>query len=530
MKRKILPILFFSLLLFALISLSASAETEPQTSPYGLYVGGVAVTLENAADVFGDGCATYDVEKNILTLNGFNKTGVSTINFEGSLVDFSVYAEKDTSIRITGKGNVFANTVCAVGGNIMVEAAEASFQGEGFSFLLCALNAESGKNGDILIYDSKLQILGFKKINLYGFCAKNVIFQKSDFKMSLADVGEYFSSSILCALSELQALDSHFLFETQFPYATSLFQGGKIAFDGCDLSVSGAEYVFHSLARENKDGSLTLLSSSVTVKDSSNFAESVCVDIEDSTVAAQLYYGGIRVVQSPGTVALKVLNSSVDFSCLSFEKLEKRLKEVWNAMDVASKTQYRNDYDYYVSYTKEKTYPARFAQGYGIAASGGDVSFEKSTFTCEGFRTALYLQYAVTLALGEGVTLDLKAAEAAFIMASSYENALKLPSRVRTRFSSIKQMPADPALTDDCPHLFGAAKKKLILDESVESTDLLDLLSGEASHIRIRTAPFAPLWLSLTIIGALTALILGAGVLYILKVSPTRERASKKQK
>ena len=82
MKRKILPILFFSLLLFALISLSASAETEPQTSPYGLYVGGVAVTGENAADVFGDGCATYDVEKNILTLNGFNKTGVSTINFE----------------------------------------------------------------------------------------------------------------------------------------------------------------------------------------------------------------------------------------------------------------------------------------------------------------------------------------------------------------------------------------------------------------------------------------------------------------
>lgn len=530
MKRKILPILLFSLFLFALISVAASAEAEPHTSPYGLYVGGVAVTEENAADVFGDGSAKYDITKNELTLSGFNKTGVSTINFEGSLVDFSVYAEKDTSIRITGKGNVFANTVCAVGGNIMVEAAEASFQGEGFSFLLCALNAESGKNGDILIYDSKLQILGFKKINLYGFRARNVIFQKSDFTMSLTDVGAHFSSSIFCALGELQALDSHFLFETQFPYATSLFQGGKIAFNGCDLSVSGAEYVFHSLARENKDGSLTLLSSAVTVKDSSNFAESVCVDIEDSAVVAQLYYGGIRVVQSPGTGAIKVLNSSVDFSCLAFKDLEKRLNEVWNAMDVASKAQYRNDYDYYISYNKEKVYPARFAQGYGIAVSGGNVGFEKSTFTCEGFRTALYLQYAVTFALGKGVTLDLKAAEAAFIMASSYEDALKLPSRIRTRFSSVFQMPADPALTDDCPHLFGAAKKKLTLDGSVESEDLLDLLSGEASHIRIRTAPFAPLWLSLTIIGTLTVAILGAGTLYILKVTPARKRASKKRK
>ncbi|MBO7150238.1 MAG: hypothetical protein J6V82_00650, partial [Clostridia bacterium] len=508
------------------------AQETPETSPFGLYVGGVAVTEQNATDIFGDGCAVYDATKNTLTLNGFNKTGISTLDFEEDIADFSVYAEKDTHIRITGKNNVFYNTVCTVGGNISVESAEVAFKGEGFSFLLCIPSTESGKSGDMRIFDSEVKVLGFDKIYRYGFCAANLIFERSAFEMVLTKAGEHFQSSLFYAEKELHGVDANYLINTPFPYVTSLFQGGEIVFSGTTVDVSGAEYVFHSTERNGCDGSLSFVETEISVKDSRCLADTVSAYVERSDIFGALYYSGIRAAQAPAKPSLTVTNASITLSCLPFEKLEMQLGKMWQAMDAKSKQAYRNDYDYYVSYTRDSIYPDRFAQGFGVAVSGGDVSFEKSTLSCEGFRTALFAQYAVTMTLKKAVTLDLKATEAAFIMASSEEDALRLPNRMRTRFSSLREMPADESLTDECPYLFGAAKKRLTLPSSetvVQRTDLLDLLEGEAEHIRIRTAPFIPLWITLTVTGTFTLAALGTGILFIIKDSPARKDAKKKK-
>lgn len=545
MKRKLLSVVLFSLLLFVYLSVCASAETEPQTSPYGLYVAGVAVTEKNASNIFADGSASYDAIENVLTLNGFNKTGVSTINFEGVLVDFSIYAEKDTSIRITGKNNVFNNTVCTVGGNISAESAEISFTGEGSSFLRCVLNANNQKSGDILFYNSQIDILGFESSVYNRFEAKNVIFQKTDFKMTFENKdGPFLSSlsyglhketknlttSLFYADAELQLIETNFLIETPFPYVTYLFYGGKIACEKSVINVRGAQNVFGAEARNKCDGSLVLKETNVSVADTHYLAATVSTEMEQSDVKASLYYGGICAVQDSGKPSVTISNSSIVIENLPFAYMEKQCEKIWNAMYAPTKVAHGNDYSRYLTYTRDTSYPLSFAQGYGIAVFGGDVSFEKSTFFCQGFRTALYLQYAVTLALGKSVALDLKATEAAFVMASSYDGALRLPNRVRTRFSSVFQIPADPVLTDDCPHLYSAAKRGLTLDGSIKSTDLLDLLSGEAARIRIRTAPFVPLWVSLTVVGVLTFAILGVGAIYIIKEPRARKRASKKQK
>ena len=265
MKRKIFVGAFLCLLLFAALSVCAFAQTEPQTSPFGLYVGGVAVTEQNASDIFGDGCAVYDAAKNTLTLNGFNKTGVSTLDFEEDIADFSLYAEKDTHIRITGKNNVFYNTVCAVGGTISVESAEVAFKGEGFSYLLCIPSLESGKSGDMRISDSEVKLLGFDKIYRYGFCARNLLFERSDFEMQLTKAGEHFPSSLFYAEEELHGVDTNYLINTPFPYVTSLFQGGEIVLSGSAVDVSGAEYVFHSTERNGCDGTLSLIETEISV-------------------------------------------------------------------------------------------------------------------------------------------------------------------------------------------------------------------------------------------------------------------------
>ena len=543
MKRKLLFVVFFSLFLFAFLSVCTFAETEPQTSPYGLYVAGVAVTEENASDIFSDGSAIYDASKNVLTLNGFNKTGVSTINFEGVLLDFSIYAEKDTGIKITGKDNVFYNTVCAVGGDISIDSAEISFMGEGNSFLRCVLNAQTQKSGDILFYNSQISVLGFESSIYNRFEAKNVIFQNTDFKMTFKEKeGPFLSSlsyglhketknlttSLFYADAELRLIETHFLIETPFPYVTYLFFGGKIVCENSVMDICGAQNVFGAEERNACDGSLVLKETNVSVADTHYLAATVSAEIEKSDLKASLYYGGIRVVQTSGKPSMVVANSSLTINNLSFSQMEKQCEKIWNAMYTPSKAAHSNDYSRYLAYTRDTSYPTSFAQGYGVLVFGGNASFEKSTLVCEGFRTALYLQYAVTLALGKGVSLDLKATEAAFIMASSYEDALSLPTRVRTRFSSVFQAPANPAFTDDCAHLYGAAQKKLTLDESIKSTDLLDLLTGEATQIRIRTAPFVPLWVSLVIVGVLTSAVLGVGVVYIIKEPHARKRANKK--
>ena len=507
----------------ACLTIGASAQ-EPATSPYGLYVANCAVTEENAADIFGDGTAVYDGVSNTLTLNGFNRAEVSTVDFEGALVRFSVYAEKGTHIRITGEGNVLHDAVCTVGGNIMIDTAKVTFGGEGFSLLLCCLNAQSGKTGDIRISDSTVSFGGFSGVQREGIRARNLIIERSSFALDTVQRGQY--TTLFCAEKELYSQNSVFSLRMPLPLVSYVFQGGEMVFNQSVLDIRDAECVFYATEANGAKGSLIFQQSTVSVKNSCHLANTVQTSAIDSVIEAELYYSGIRTSQSPKSPSLSLSGSKVTLSCRSFEEMEAlQLRRIWDA-DSEQQEMFRHSYERYISYFYTK-YQNNFAQGFAAAISGGDVLFEKSNFSCEGFRTGLFAQYAVTLTVGKGTTLDLKAEEAAFVMASSYENALTLPNRARVRFSSLRQMSADPALTSDCPYLYGAAKKRMTMptaQQAEPNADLLDLLGGEATHIRIRTAPYLPLWLSLTIAGTAALLALGGGIFFIIKGETAQKR------
>ena len=82
--------------------------------PVGLTLGDVAVTDQNAADIFGDGTAAYDAAKHILTLNG------CTIDSEwgttGIAVETARFEATDTlTIRLRGKNAIVMHDDFAAG-------------------------------------------------------------------------------------------------------------------------------------------------------------------------------------------------------------------------------------------------------------------------------------------------------------------------------------------------------------------------------------------------------------------------------
>ena len=97
MKKRIICLLL-ALMLMLSGAVSASAIVK-----YELYVGGVQVTGENAADVLGDGTVSYDAVTNILTLNGANITEVHTAD----IFTAGIYTEiADLTINLVGENRI----------------------------------------------------------------------------------------------------------------------------------------------------------------------------------------------------------------------------------------------------------------------------------------------------------------------------------------------------------------------------------------------------------------------------------------
>ena len=102
MKKRI-----FSLLLTLALLLGTAVFTAIPASAavhnYGIYVGGIQVNEDNAADVLGDGTVSYDAASNTLTLNGANITEVHTAD----IFTAGIYAEiADLTIKLVGENRI----------------------------------------------------------------------------------------------------------------------------------------------------------------------------------------------------------------------------------------------------------------------------------------------------------------------------------------------------------------------------------------------------------------------------------------
>ena len=85
MKKKVLGILLSLALIIGMmpaVGMTAYADTSAPDSPYKLWVGDIAVTSENAANITNSDPvqASYDAATNTLTLNNYTYEG-SGINY-----------------------------------------------------------------------------------------------------------------------------------------------------------------------------------------------------------------------------------------------------------------------------------------------------------------------------------------------------------------------------------------------------------------------------------------------------------------
>ena len=107
MKKRI-----FSLLLTLALLLGTAVFTEIPASAavhnYGIYVGGIQVNEDNAADVLEDGTVSYDPTTNTLTLNNATITECFTEEFFGEDTYFGIYCEaNEFNLQLVGENTIY---------------------------------------------------------------------------------------------------------------------------------------------------------------------------------------------------------------------------------------------------------------------------------------------------------------------------------------------------------------------------------------------------------------------------------------
>ena len=107
MKKRI-----FSILLTLALLLGTAVFTAIPASAvvhnYGIYVGGIQVNEDNAADVLEDGTVSYDPTTNTLTLNNATITECFTEEFFGEDTYFGIYCEaNEFNLQLVGENTIY---------------------------------------------------------------------------------------------------------------------------------------------------------------------------------------------------------------------------------------------------------------------------------------------------------------------------------------------------------------------------------------------------------------------------------------
>ena len=102
-KKHITTLILLTLLFMLIFAISVSAESEA----YQLYVSGVQVTSENAADVLGDGTVSYDSETKTLTLNNAKITDCYTLELGQENTCVGIYTAIDNlTVNLVGTNEI----------------------------------------------------------------------------------------------------------------------------------------------------------------------------------------------------------------------------------------------------------------------------------------------------------------------------------------------------------------------------------------------------------------------------------------
>ena len=495
--KKVLFLLTFMLLFCALpvFAMAEGEEIDP-ANPYGIYVGGVAVTEANQSDILGDGTAFYTPQNDTLTLRHFKATEFYSL--KGTL--YSVYCSGKTNILIEGKDNRFPQGIFTAGGSITLKGADVHFGNSAFFFLYAS-------EGDLTLENSAVWLgdLTYVQSDSYCVIAKNIKMKNSSFTLSTTTPTTTYCNAILYATTEFIAEDSGFLFSLPYPICGAMFLGGNLMFDNCDIDITRGNYAFHT-----QWGVIQFSECNVKVKETRSFSSSPDFLVVDSKIEASLFYQGIHAVGSTEGEGFVAASSKLDLKMLSFEEIESTImRSIWDNMDASERVDFGQSYDNYILSFKNTSYKTATEGNAAIAVTGGGCYLYKTEITTKDFDFGILGLYGVPLEIDSRCDLKLSANAAAFLwFALSYEGVLLDSHRLsgsRLTYTDVPKSLEKVGTIAVC-----SSENRLTFKGSgdIESTaDLLDRISGMGGEIRIRTAPYT----STIVLVTLLLVLLGGG-------------------
>jgi len=483
-RKPMKKILYFLLLLalFLALPVMAAAEGEEEvdeSNPYGIFVGGVAVTKDNASDILGDGTAFYTAQNDTLTLRRYHSEQFYTQ--KGVL--YSVYCGGKTNIVIEGKNNRFPQGIYTEKGNITLKGADVTFGNSAFLMLHAPAGTLSLSDSQLVLGD-----LSFVQSDSYCVTAKEIIVQKSEIRLDTDTPTTTYCNSILYGSSAIAAEKSSFSFSLPYPIAASMFLGGDMLFENCDIYLRRGNYGFHT-----QWGAVQFSDCDVVVEETRSFSSSPDFVAIDTTIEATLFYQGIHAVGSTDGEGFVAVSSKLVLKMLPFEDIESTImRSIWNNMDASERVEFGQSYDAFIATFKNTTYKTATEGNAGIAVTGGGCYLHKTRMQINGFDAGILGLYGIPLEIDTRCDLRLSAKRVAFLwFAYSYEGVSIGSNRLTGTLITYTDVPESMqnagaiavCSSDEHPTFKAGAE--------VETTaDILNRIEGTATDIRIRTAPY----------------------------------------
>ena len=510
-------ILFFLLILSFAITLPTGvfAAEEEGAETDQISVAGVKVTIENAADILGDGSAIYTGQTDTLTIRRYDADGFHTIN--GIL--YSVYCSGKTKIIIEGE-NHFPQGVYTAGGDIVLNRADVTFGNSAFFTLYAPY-------GSLKVTGSKVTLgdLTYVPSNNYSVMSKTIVFEKSELTLSTTAPSMNLSAAVIYATENLSATDSDFSISLPYPISGAMFMGGNLSFTDCDISIARGNYAFHT-----PNGYIAFEGCEVSVEQTRSFSSSLDFIASDTDIEATVFYQGIHAVGGENGDGFVAVSSNLVLKMLSFAECEEVvLKKTWENMSNKEKEPYLQSYDRFVDSFRSTTYKEATEGNAGIAVSSSGCYLQNAKMNIKGFDVGMLGLYGIPIQMDTRCDLVLDAKVAAllwFALSSDYV----LIDDYRASGSQLTFTEVPENLQRAGLYALCSTEGQLTFlpgitwtetEESDESKlkmgDLLAHIQGASPYLRLETPPYSSTIVALTVVGIVfAAAFVGAAVLIFM--------------
>ena len=534
--RKVITLSFLTVLFMIVLALPTFAKDviREEDSPYSLIVGDVFVTDANKANVLDDNTVVFDSENYILTIKNFSSEKTSTIVVDsqtGYKSFFSVFyaGEKELTVRIEGNCS-FMSAVRIDHGKIEIKDANITFSEYASAMFECEYGLISIQNSEILV----------ENVEYIAPLSEDRAGRRS--AISAASV-EIFDSEIVCDVKNptMDAYHDAFLsadndmiienskISVSAPFSVfqcALYVGnGILGMENTRVSIERQAIAIASISRI-----FSAIDCDIKIGECENAIAAAKISLQNCSLIASTFFDAIAVQSEKSADASVILDSKVKATNLSQKKYESVWgKAFWNSLEDAEKAEYNNDFDTFMQ-TCYQNQPYSQMQC-GMIIVDGTLGVENSKIILKGYDVGVYTQGETYFKLKNGVRMNVKANDAAFLMVSAVLISPFFESDTFRAFGKeLVNVTLDQQLAEGGKYIFTFTSGKVdvgTLSSDASWASVLDAVNGASRHVRIYTAGAISMWLIVLLFFAGTIIVLVTLALVLICVLPKPEKEQK---